>query len=171
MRSVETPSGHGLASDGRDARRAAGDAAAYIVRDLMRTAVERGTATPGEIKGLDVAAKTGSSSELRDAWFAGQAGSVVTVVWVGLEDGGKLGLTGAQAAGPPWRNFMAKAVPARAPLTLQRPDGIIERWVETDTGLIVSEGREGSRPELYRESTLPKHRRWWRFDEPMPLIE
>ena len=47
----------------------------------------------------------------------------------------------------------------------------VERWVETETGLIVREGREGSRPELYRKSTLPAHRRWWRFDEPMPLIE
>jgi penicillin-binding protein 1B len=168
---LETPGGRGLARSSRDAHRVAGEEAAYLVRDLMRTAVERGTAAPGDIRGLDVAAKTGSSSDLRDAWFAGQAGSVVAVVWVGLTDGGRLGLTGGQGAGPMWRSFMTKAVPARPPLTVERPVGILERWVETDTGLMVREGREGSRPELYRKSTLPAHRRWWRFDEPMPVIE
>ncbi|HEX2465811.1 MAG TPA: transpeptidase-transglycosylase, partial [Thermoanaerobaculia bacterium] len=168
---LETPGGRGLARSSRDAHRVAGEEAAYLVRDLMRTAVERGTAAPGDIRGLDVAAKTGSSSDLRDAWFAGQAGSVVAVVWVGLTDGSRLGLTGGQGAGPMWRSFMTKAVPARPPLTVERPVGILERWVETDTGLMVREGREGSRPELYRKSTLPAHRRWWRFDEPMPVIE
>jgi penicillin-binding protein 1B len=171
MRPNETPGGRRLARSGRDPRPVAGAEAAYLVRDLMRTAVERGTATPGEIRGLDVAAKTGSSSDLRDAWFAGQAGSVVTVVWVGLSDGGRLGLTGGQGAGPMWRAFMTQAVPARAPRTVKRPEGLIERWVETETGLVVREGREGSRPELYRKKTLPAHRRWWRFDEPMPVIE
>jgi hypothetical protein len=66
---------------------------------------------------------------------------------------------------------MARAVPARPPHSIERPRGVIERWVETETGLMVHEGREGARPELYRKATLPAHRRWWRFDEPMPVIE
>ena len=171
VRRVETSGGRGIDRTGKDARRVASPAAAYIVRDLLRTAVEQGTAAPGEIRGRDVAAKTGSSSELRDAWFAGHAGSVVAVVWIGLEDGGRLGLTGAQAAGPLWRRFMASAVPARPPHTIDRPGGVIEQWVELGTGLVVREGREGSRPELYRKGTLPTRRRWWRMDQPMPVIE
>jgi membrane carboxypeptidase/penicillin-binding protein len=171
VRRVETPGGRGLDRDGSDANRVAGPEAAYIVRDLLRSAVEQGTAARGEIPGLDVAAKTGSSSELRDAWFAGQAGSVVAVVWIGLEDGGRLGLTGGEAAGPLWRSFMAKAVPARPGYSIERPRGVVEGWVETATGLTVHEGREGARRELYRNSTVPAHRRWWRFDQPMPVIE
>jgi hypothetical protein len=40
----------------------------------------------------------GDPSSGGDAWFAGHSGSVVTVVWVGLDDGESLGLTGAAAA-------------------------------------------------------------------------
>ena len=120
---------------------------------------------------MDVAAKTGSTSDLRDAWFAGQAGSVVTVVWVGMDDGSRLGLTGAQAAAPLWRSFMLDAVKARPAYTVERPDDVVEQWVETSTGLLVGEGREGARPELYRRGTLPSRRHWWSFDRPEPVIE
>jgi len=141
------------------------------VRDLLRSAVEEGTAVSGGIAGLDVAAKTGSSSDLRDAWFAGHAGSVVAVAWIGLDGGGRLGLTGAAAAGPLWRELMASAVPARPPYTVERPDGVVERWVQEKTGLLVRPGREGARPELYREGDLARRKRWWRPDAPMPVIE
>jgi penicillin-binding protein 1A len=171
VRRVETFAGRGVERARPDARRVAGEEAAYIVRDLLRTAVEEGTAAAGEIPGVDVAAKTGSSSELRDSWFAGQAGSIVTAVWVGLDDGSRLGLTGAQAAGPLWRAFMAAAVPARAPYRVERPEGIVEAWVQTGTGLLVGPGRPDARLELYRRGTLPTRRRWWRVDRPMPLIE
>jgi penicillin-binding protein 1B len=168
---VETSAGRGVDREGADDRRAASREAAYIVRDLLRTAVAEGTATGGALRGSDVAAKTGSSSLLRDAWFAGHAGSVVAVVWVGLDGGGRVGLTGAQAAAPLWRAFMTGAVPARAPYDVERPRDIEERWVETGTGLLVAPGRAGARPELYRRGTLPDHRRWWRVDRPLPPIE
>jgi penicillin-binding protein 1B len=171
VRRLETSNGRGVERTRPDARRVSGEEAAYIVRDLLRTAVEEATAAAGEIPALDVAAKTGSSSELRDAWFAGQAGSVVTAVWVGLDGGGRLGLTGGQAAGPLWRAFMTGAVPARAPHRIERPRGIVEAWVQTGTGLLVGPGRADARPELYRRGTLPSRRRWWRIDRPMPVIE
>ncbi len=168
---IETSGGRGVDRAGPASRRVASAAAAYLVRDLLHTAVERGTATRAGIPGLDIAAKTGSSSDLRDAWFAGQAGSVVTVVWVGLDDGARLGLTGAQAAGPLWREFMAAAAPARPRYQVARPGNVVEQWVQPGTGLLVRAGREGARPELYREGTLPARRRWWRIDTPMPVIE
>jgi penicillin-binding protein 1A len=163
--------GWGIAGGSRRSRRVASEEAAYIVRDLLRSAVEEGTALPGGIRGRDVAGKTGTSSERRDAWFAGHGGSLVTAVWVGLDDGDRLGLTGGEAAAPVWRRFMSGAVPARAPYALERPERVVERWVERGTGLLVREGRHGARPELYREGTLPTRRRWWRADPPMPVIE
>jgi membrane peptidoglycan carboxypeptidase len=168
---VSTAGGDSLERWQPRSTKAADPAAAYIVRDLLRTAVEEGTAASGAIAGLDVAAKTGSSSGLRDAWFAGHAGSVVAVVWVGLDDGGRLGLTGAAAAGPLWRELMTAAVPARPPYTVERPDDVVERWVAEKTGLLVRPGRAGARPELYREGDEARRKRWWRPDAPMPVIE
>jgi penicillin-binding protein 1B len=166
-----TPGGRALERWRPRSTKVADPAAAYIVRDLLRTAVEEGTAVGGAIAGVDVAAKTGSSSDLRDAWFAGQAGSVVAVVWVGLDDGGRLGLTGAAAAGPLWRELMARAVPARPPYAVERADGVVERWVQEKTGLLVRAGRSGARPELYRKGDQPRRKRWWRPDAPTPVIE
>ncbi|HEX6851307.1 MAG TPA: transglycosylase domain-containing protein [Candidatus Polarisedimenticolaceae bacterium] len=168
---METPGGRSLATKKAAALKVADPSSAYLVRDLLRSAVEEGTATSGALEGVEVAAKTGTSSELRDAWFAGVAGSVVTVVWVGLDDAGKLGLTGAAAAGPVWHDFMAKAVPARADHALERPRDVVEMWVQERTGLLVREGRLGARAELYRKGTLPPKKRWWKIDTPMEPIE
>jgi len=168
---ASAPDGRPLERWRPSSKRVADPAAAYIVRDLLRTAVEEGTAAAGSIAGVEVAAKTGSSSDLRDAWFAGHAGSVVAVVWVGLDDGGRLGLTGAAAAGPLWRGIMTRAVPARPPYEVERPDDVVERWVQERTGLLVRPGRSGARPELYREGDLPRRKRWWRPDAPEPIIE
>ena len=171
VRRAETPAGRGLERWKPRATKVSDPAAATIVRDLLRTAVEEGTAVAGGIAGLDVAAKTGTSSDLRDAWFAGQAGSLVTVVWVGLDDGSSLGLTGAAAAGPLWHDFMAQAVPARPAYTVERDRRVVEAWVQEKTGLLVGAGRAGARPELYREGDLPRRKRWWRRDAPVPVIE
>jgi membrane carboxypeptidase/penicillin-binding protein len=92
-------------------------------------------------------------------------------VWVGLDDNGKLGLTGAVAAGPIWHDFMAKAVPARADSELRRPRDVVESWVDRDSGLLVRAGHPGARRELYRDGTLPPRKRWWRIDRATEVIE
>ncbi len=86
-------------------------------------------------------------------------------------DDGRLGLTGAAAAGPLWHDFMARAVPVRPDLTIERPGDVVERWVQPRTGLLVGEGRLGARAELYRKGTLPTRKRWWRIDRPVPVVE
>ena len=79
LRRIERPSGRGLAAGDGNGRRVGSDEASYVVRDLMRDAVENGTGRAAAIDGFEVAGKTGTSSALRDAWFVGGAGSVVTV--------------------------------------------------------------------------------------------
>ena len=118
---METSDGGNLQRNRPSAHRVATPSAAFIVRDLLRSAVEGGTATVGAIEGVEVVAKTGTSSELRDAWFAGQAGAVVAVVWVGLDGTGRLGLTGSVAAGPLWHDFVGSAVAVRPAYNVERP--------------------------------------------------
>ena len=55
---------------------------------------------------LDAAGKTGTTNDLRDAWFVGFTPELLTVVWVGFDDNQPLGLSGAQAALPIWTAFM-----------------------------------------------------------------
>lgn len=78
--------------------------------------------------GRGMAGKTGTSSALRDGWFAGYSPELVTVVWLG-RDTGELGLAGATAALPVWGPLMhdwggntAFAAPARVLLARSGPD-------------------------------------------------
>jgi penicillin-binding protein 1B len=79
---------------------------------MMRDVIDEGTAKSARAAGfsLDAAGKTGTTNALRDAWFAGFSGHLLTVVWVGCDDDRPLGLTGAQAALPIWTAFMTRAL-------------------------------------------------------------
>jgi membrane peptidoglycan carboxypeptidase len=167
---IERPGGGALASGTPGPTRVVAPASAWLVRDAMRTAVAEGTAGTAAIPGADVAAKTGTSTGGRDAWLAGDAGSVVTVVWVGLDDDAPARLGGASAAAPIWRRFMAAAVAARPPRPVPRPDDVVEGWLEPETGLRVRPERRGAVPELFRRGALPPHRRLLRPDRPEPVV-
>jgi len=170
VRRIEQPGGGLLVRLEPRRRRVVSPAVSYLVRDVMKTAVDHGTARVAHIDGLDVAAKTGSTSELRDAWFAGHAGSLVTVVWVGLDDGSRLGLAGSAAAGPIWQEFMADAVRARPPAKLSVPRNIVERPINPDTGLLVRERNRRSKKELFHRGALPRRDRFWRIDRAVPIV-
>jgi membrane peptidoglycan carboxypeptidase len=106
---LERPSGQRFYRRRSSDRRVARATSAEQVRRLLVEAVERGTARPAAIEGRRVFGKTGTSSGRRDAWFVGGEGSVVTVVWVGLDDAGVLGLFGATAAASIWKSYMTTA--------------------------------------------------------------
>jgi penicillin-binding protein 1A len=74
----------------------------------------------------DVAAKTGTSQDYNDAWFAAMTPDLVTIVWVGFDTPQTLGdrMTGAVTAGPIWRGFMEAALKDRPKLAFRAPDGI-----------------------------------------------
>lgn len=167
---VEKPGGRRLARFRASASRVCDPSTAFLVRDLLRTAVRSGTARPVAIDGLDVAAKTGTSSSRRDAWIAGHVEGVVAVVWVGRDDGAPLGLTGGAAAGPAWRDFMAAAVRARPPRPVRTPPGVVERTVDPRTGMLVRSGHRRAQPELFRQDALPPRKRFWRRTT-VPVVE
>ena len=95
-------------------RRVAQAASVAIVRDMMGTVIDEGTGRGARAAGFrhPAAGKTGTTDNLRDAWFAGFTRDLLTVVWVGRDDDGPLGFTGAQAALPIWTEFMTRALPA-----------------------------------------------------------
>ncbi len=148
-----------------------GSAAAYLVRDLMRQALTEGLSTSGALARSGVFGKTGTSSDRRDAWLAGGAGSVVAVVWVGLDDGSSLGLGGRSAAGPIWLRFMERVIAVRPGRPPARPARVVERWIEPRTGRRLDRERPGARLELFRRSHQPPGRSWLRSDPPLIEIE
>ena len=87
----------------------------YLVTNMMRSVLNEGTAAGARSAGftLDAAGKTGTTNDLRDAWFVGFTPELLTVVWVGFDDNQPVGLSGAQAALPIWTEFMTRALAGR----------------------------------------------------------
>ncbi len=127
---LETPSGRGFYNRWKRSRNVARPASAARVRGLLEKAIREGTANPGFVEGRFAFGKTGTSSDRRDAWFAGGTDALVTVVWVGLDGGGSLGLSGASAAAPIWRSYTETAASGRG-VAPEKPRPTILRALRT----------------------------------------
>jgi penicillin-binding protein 1B len=98
----------------------------FLVTNMMRSVLNEGTAASARGQGftLDAAGKTGTTNDLRDAWFVGFTPELLTVVWVGFDDNQPVGLSGSQAALPIWTQFMRNALAGRASVAFDVPEGI-----------------------------------------------
>ncbi len=102
----------------------------YYMNQMLRGVVTGGTGRSAAIGGRDLAGKTGTTSDYKDAWFVGYTGGFVTAVWVGKDDNSAMrGVTGGGAPAAIWRDFMAAALPRLAAPRI--PDGppMPEGWV------------------------------------------
>jgi penicillin-binding protein 1B len=133
-------------------RRVARPDTVFLVLNMMRSVINEGTAASVRAAGfsLDAAGKTGTTNDLRDAWFVGFTPELLTVVWVGLDENQPLGLSGAQAALPIWTSFMIRALAGHPNVEFQVPDGIDFVEIDRDTGKLPLP----SCPRTFREAFL-----------------
>jgi penicillin-binding protein 1B len=125
----------------------------YLVTNMMRSVINEGTAAAVRGAGftLDAAGKTGTTNDLRDAWFIGFTPELLTVVWVGLDDNQPIGLSGAQAALPIWTAFMIRALAGHASEPFDVPGGVVFVDIDKDTGKLATPAC----PKVFREAFLP----------------
>lgn len=110
---------------------------AFLLQHLLTETVREGTARAAGAalpSRLPLAGKTGTSNDGRDSWFAGFGGDYLVVVWVGRDDNGATGLTGASGALSIWTPLM-KAL-RTAPVSAATPAGIDWQFV-TDGGSAI----------------------------------
>lgn len=113
----------------------------YEVDRMMEQVMVRGTGRPAKAvlpANLVVAGKSGTSSDLRDNWFAGFSGSHGVVVWVGYDNNLPTGFTGSLGALPIWSRLMASlgTTSWNAPM----PESLAETWIDFPTGYQVQPG-------------------------------
>ncbi len=130
----------------------------FLTSQLMRDVIRRGTAKRAlSLKRPDLAGKTGTTNDQRDAWFAGFTQDIVAVAWVGFDDSTPLGPreTGASAALPLWIKFMEKALPLYPENPVLRPEGLVTVRIDRETGLTVGPGHKGAIFETFRTAYVP----------------
>ena len=113
----------------------------YLVVNMMRSVINHGTAAAARSMGFtaDAAGKTGTTNDLRDAWFAGFTADLLCVVWVGYDDNAPVNLSGSKAALPIWVEFMKGAQAGSKGQKLAPPAAnVISVEIDRDTGLLAT---------------------------------
>jgi len=119
--------------------------------------VRRGTGHDAMVlKRADLAGKTGSTNDHRDAWFTGYNDAVVASAWVGFDDFSSLGRAngigefGAQAALPMWISFMRETLKGVPEKPFEMPPGITTARIDPQTGQLASSGDAHSMLEVFK---------------------
>ncbi|MGI9220915.1 MAG: penicillin-binding protein 1A [Woeseiaceae bacterium] len=131
---------------------------AFLMQDMMRDVIRRGTGRRAMVLGRrDLSGKTGTSNDFRDAWFGGFNGDLATVVWVGYDDDRPLGPReeGSRTALPVWIQFMRIALDGVPENQMEMPDGMVVRRIDRETGCPARAGQPNATFEYFREGHVP----------------
>jgi penicillin-binding protein 1B len=132
-------------------------ATTFLVTNMMRSVLSEGTAASARAAGFafDAAGKTGTTNDLRDAWFVGFTPELLAVVWVGLDDNQILGLSGSQSALPIWTAFMQRATAGRGNVPFPVPPGVTQVEIDRDTGKLALPTCPRTTTEAFLSGTEP----------------
>jgi membrane carboxypeptidase/penicillin-binding protein len=121
----------------REAEKVFDPAEVYLVTSALEGVVERGTGAALRARGFrgDIAGKTGTSSDFRDAWFIGYTPDIVIAVWVGFDDGKSVRVTGSVAALPIFADVLEVARGKAPAAEFTVPTGVESIEIDADSGL------------------------------------
>ncbi len=130
----------------------------YLMYSMMQDVIRQGTATKAlELGRKDLAGKTGTTNDQRDAWFNGFNRHLVANAWVGFDDNGKLGRgeVGGRAALPAWMAFMRVALKDLPDEEPAMPPDMVTVRIDPNTGAKATAATEGAIFEIFREENAP----------------
>ncbi|MEW6771964.1 MAG: penicillin-binding protein 1A [Bacillota bacterium] len=131
---------------------------AYLITDMLRSAVEHGTGYRARLGSHPVAGKTGTTDDSKDIWFCGYTPDLVGVVWIGYDEPQEMpqafgGLYPAQI----WREIMSNVLKEIPPQDFTRPPGIVAATVDSKSGLLPGPltPPEHQVTDLFVQGTVP----------------
>lgn len=131
---------------------------AFVMTNLLRGVVQRGTAAKAAALNWPLGGKTGTTDDYTDAWFIGFDPDITIGVWVGHDQKKSIGRnqTGAQAALPIWIDIMKAWIGDRKePPTFEAPGNIVFVSVEKGSGTPTADGTPGAISEAFIAGTQP----------------
>lgn len=132
---------------------------AFIINDILADVIRRGTGRRAQALGRnDLAGKTGTTNQQRDAWFSGYNRDLVATAWVGFDQPAPLGRSeyGGTAALPIWIDFMREALHDKPESSPSRPDSVVRVLIDPQTGLQAYDGQSDAVNEYFTENSVPK---------------
>ncbi len=143
----------------RLAERSLSPEVAYLIHSFMRDVVRRGTGR-GALKlgRTDLAGKTGTTNDQRDAWFSGFNSDVVATAWIGFDKVQPLGNreSGGYAALPMWVDFMRVVLKDMPEKALKLPEGMVTVRINPQTGLLADTGSSNAIFETFATDQVPE---------------
>lgn len=130
----------------------------YIVYDMLRDVIKYGTGRRARVlKRDDIAGKTGTTNDVRDAWFSGFNGDIVTTVWSGFDNTEPLGRGewGGSVSLPIWIDFMREALNERPLSYVYKPSSLVTVKIDPATGERALPGQEEAIFEVFRPNNIP----------------
>lgn len=132
---------------------------AYLMTSMLKDVIQIGTGQRAKSLGRpDIAGKTGTTNDLKDAWFSGFTPDLVATVWVGFDKPRSLGQTetGSKAALPIWIDFMQEALNGVEVKETLKPPGIVSIRIDPATGKTAGQNTPGAKFELFRTEYAPQ---------------
>ena len=138
---------------------------AFILYDMMKDVIHSGTATTqlkrrgsSLLERHDLAGKTGTANDYKDAWFSGFNDKLVASAWMGFSDHRRsLGRYeyGGKAALPIWASFMEKALDGVPEQEIIQPPGVVSAKIDPETGKLAALGQQNAMFEYFRDDNVP----------------
>ncbi len=151
----------GMAADQRlirkPPRRVISPETAYLTTNILESVVREGTGWRAKALKRPSAGKTGTTNDLKDAWYIGFIPQLACVSWVGYDQERPLGKneTGSRAAAPAWVNFMREAEKQYPVKNFRIPDTIEFHSIDKKNGLLLAEDSEKAYFEVFAPGTAP----------------
>lgn len=130
----------------------------FLTRSIMKQVIATGTGRRAQsLNRSDLAGKTGTTNNFRDAWFSGFSPDVITTVFVGFDEPSHLGRreSGASAALPIWIDFMDRVLPDYPEKPEVIPENITTRFINRETAKPTSPDDPDGYLEYYLAGTEP----------------
>jgi penicillin-binding protein 1A len=129
----------------------------FLMTSILRDTISYGTAQSANVLNRkDLAGKTGTTNDHRDAWFNGFNSEIVAISWVGFDQPQPLGKgeTGGRAALPMWIDYMRVVLDGTPEQPLVPPPGIVTTHIDRDTGKPAAPASPNTMLEYFMEGTI-----------------
>ena len=140
----------------------------FLLNSMLQDVIKRGTGRKARsLERSDIAGKTGTTNDQRDAWFSGYHPQLATSVWVGFDQPESLGRRefGGVAALPIWIEYMGTALKSLPETHFPQPDGITSVKIDPETGLRALQGQPDVIFEYFKTENAPEE---WDSTNPPP---